>query len=208
MAQEGSTETQPLDTPPRALGTTTLSTPAAPLGSTLHPPGAPAPQPLLVGIRIRLRFERVSTRLYEALLDRLGGTTETAPARAQRGAPNPATVLQFRNEEAAHFELLCEALACLGADPVAELDATAAHIGIDLCARRELPPDLAQTLDELLDIEQADEAGWRRLLATARACGLDELAHRFEQAHAEEIVHVRELRRWRAQMPTAQRRVA
>lgn len=179
-----------------------------PLSSTgaPHPTASP---PLLRQMRARLAFERASTRLYEAFLDKLDASPDTGP-RSQRGALNRDTVVRFRNEEAAHFELLCESLESMGADPLAELREAGkdARPAIDTAALESKQVDAAQALDALLDAEQTDEAGWQRLVATAHANGLDELAHRFEQAHSEEIGHVRQLRAWQAMLPSTGRHVA
>lgn len=170
---------------------------------------ATPPQHLLHEIRARLAFERRSTRLYEAFLDRLDTSPDTGP-RSQRGALNRATLVRFRNEEAAHFELLCESLESMGADPLAELGEVRVdnRAAMDPSTLTSETIDTVQALDALLDAEQVDEAGWHHLVATAHDSGMDELAHRFEQAHSEEIGHVRQLRAWRAAIPTAQRRVA
>lgn len=159
-------------------------------------------------MRARLAFQRTSTRLYEALLDKLDATAGAA-LRSQRGSLNRNTLLRFRNEEAAHFELLCESLESIGVDPVDELSRKSDHG----TTHAPLPPktevmDAADVLNALLDIELTDEADWKQLVATAHDCGLDDLAHRFEQAHSEEIGHVRQLRAWTVMLPAAQRRVA
>lgn len=177
----------------------------SPQHSHASAPNATAPQHLLHEIRTRLAFERTSTRLYEAFLDKLDASPDTG-LRSQRGALNRATLIRFRNEEAAHFELLCESLESMGADPLAEL--SEAGPAVDPRTLNGDGVDTVQALDALLDAEQTDEAGWHHLVATAHASGMDELAHRFEQAHSEEIGHVRQLLAWRAALPAALRRVA
>jgi len=206
MSQESSIETYHIgaQTPvPYLPIATTLA--ASPSSTVFH---TTAPAPLLRQIRARLAFERTSTRLYEVLLDRID-VSHTAP-RSQRGALERETLVRFRNEEAAHFELLCEALVSIGADPLVELDNI---VSDPISATVAASPtgaslDQSEALEILLDAEQADEAGWRRLVASAHAYGMDELAHRFEHAHAEEIGHVRQLLAWRAALTAAQRRVA
>jgi len=180
----------------------------APLSSTtaLH---STAPALLLRQIRARLAFARTSTRLYEALLEQLDALPPTAPG-SQPGGLDRQTLVRFRNEEAAHFELLCEALESLGADALAEMPdvggADTARPANAVTLNGAIDP--VAGLDVLLDAEQADEVGWHRLVATTHAYGMDELAHRFEQAHAEEIGHVRQLHSWRAPLPATLRRVA
>lgn len=209
MSQESSAETYrvgahtgaPL---PKIPMTATL---VAPLSSTtaLH---TIAPAPLLRHIRARLAFARTSTRLYEAFLEQLDASPPAAPG-SQRGGLDRQTIVHFRNEEAAHFELLCEALESLGADALVEDGGSNdASRPANAVALNVAAIDPVARLDTLLDAEQADEVGWHRLVATTHAYGMDELAHRFEQAHAEEIGHVRQLQAWRAALPATLRRVA
>jgi hypothetical protein len=182
-----------------------LSTSMSPLAA----PNATAPASLLRQIRARLAFQRASTRLYEALLAKLDAGSETE-MRSQRGALNRTTLLRFRTEEAANFELLCESLVWIGVDPVTDLnrESQGEEAALDAPVPRAGIMNAAEALDALLDVELTDEAGWQRLVATAHACGLADLAHRFEQAHSVEIGHVRQLRAWSVMLPAAQRRVA
>jgi len=182
-----------------------LSTSMSPLAA----PNATAPASLLRQIRARLAFQRASTRLYEALLDKLDAGSETE-LRSQRGALNRTTLLRFRTEEAANFELLCESLEWIGVDPVTDLnrESQGEEAALDAPVSRAGIMNAAEALDALLDVELTDEAGWQRLVATAHACGLADLAHRFEQAHSVEIGHVRQLRAWSVMLPATQRRVA
>lgn len=202
-----------MDAPyPPQSGIPIVATLTAPMSSKAVAPNAAAPRPLLRQIRARLAFERTSTRLYEAFLAKLDvpANTMAATPRTWHCAIDRETLMRFRNEEAAHFELLCEALESMGADPLAELDAAGAD------ARATADPDMlssgrldtGQALAVLLDAEQADEAGWRRLVATAHDAGMDELALRFKQAHGEELVHVRQLRAWQIALRDVRRCVA
>lgn len=159
-------------------------------------------------MRARLDFQRASTRLYELLLDKLDAAADAA-LRSQRGALNRTTLLRFRNEEAAHFELLCESLEAMGIDPVTDLRRESDHAATIAPPRPKTDVmNAADALNALLDVELTDEAGWQQLIATAHDCGLNDLAHRFEQAHSEEIGHVRQLRAWTVMLPAGQRRVA
>lgn len=159
-------------------------------------------------MRARLAYQRASTRLYEILLDKLDAAADAA-LRSQRGSLNRNTLLRFRNEEAAHFELLCESLESMGIDPVTDLNREGDHVSAITPPRPKADVmNAAEALTALLDVELTDEAGWQQLIATAHDCGLNDLAHRFEQAHSEEIGHVRQLRAWTVMLPAAQRRVA
>ena len=182
-----------------------LSTSMSPLAA----PNANAPASLLRQIRARLAFQRASTRLYETLLDKLD-TGSDVELRSQRGSLNRNTLVRFRTEEAANFELLCESLEWIGVDPVTDLNREST--GDEAALTAPVSPvgtmNVAQALDALLDVELTDEVGWQQLVATAHNCGLGDLAHRFEQAHSVEIGHVRQLRAWSVMLPAAQRRVA
>jgi hypothetical protein len=98
----------------------------------------------------------------------------------------------------------------IGVDPVTDLnrESQGEEAALDAPVPRAGIMNAAEALDALLDVELTDEAGWQRLVATAHACGLADLAHRFEQAHSVEIGHVRQLRAWSVMLPAAQRRVA
>ena len=125
MSEESSTETYragaQTGAPSAQLPIT--ATLIAPLSSTAAPQ-ASAPAPLLRQIRARLAFERTSTRLYEAVLGCLDASSPPAMPEARCDGPDPQTLMRFRNEEAAHFELLCEALESLGTDAVTEMEAS------------------------------------------------------------------------------------
>jgi hypothetical protein len=205
-ARESLPGVRPGDTTSARLG---LTTSISPLASPLAAPSTIVPEELLLQMRARLAFARASTRLYEAVLDKLDASAEPYP-RSRREPLSRAILLRFHNEEAAHFELLCESLECMGVDPVDALNRHMRRDGSDLDTAQARPffVDLADALDALLDAERVDEAGWRQLVATAYASGLKELAHRFEQAHAEEIVHVRQLRAWTTLLAAHPRRVA
>jgi hypothetical protein len=183
-----------------------LSTLINPLWSAAHASNPAGLRLLLRQLRERLAFARTSTRLYEELLAAL----ETSPA-AHRFGLSRDVIVRFRNEEAAHFELLCEAIESLGSDPlavVASVSSNSARPEIARQATGNPRKSIANTLQRLLDMEQVDQSAWELLVATARASGYEELARRFGHAWFEETEHVRQLQMWVEWFPASGRRVA
>ncbi len=146
----------------------------------------------------RLALERRTTRIYEALLAKLATISSTAtPAREQ--------IRWFRNEEAAHFEILCEAIESLGGDPLAPLprgDAIDAQARLLSRVIEDPQTPLARCVELLLDIVAADLAGWDELLALARADGHDALEQRFLLIRHEVAEQVHCLRQWSTALTT------
>src|SRR5688572_15526737 len=99
---------------------------AEPLG-TVPPPGTlkgvlksgmdmmtgDRPQVLLDKLGERAAFERGGTRLYDAVLSKFDADPHA------HGSVSRDVLQQFRNEEARHFQLVCEAVEQLGGDPTA-----------------------------------------------------------------------------------------
>jgi hypothetical protein len=149
---------------------------------------------------------RSSTRLYEELSTLL----DTAPAVHPFGVSRDI-VERFRNEEAAHFELLCECVDSLEADPLPSMPTVRPSNPRDGTTHGETDcprTRLAHLLERLLCMQRADQAAWERLVATARGCGSEELARRFGEAWFEETEHVRQLLVWLDWLASAERRVA
>jgi hypothetical protein len=141
----------------------------------------------------RLAFERTGTRLYEALLSK-HETSSAWPA-----GPTRVELEQFHDEELAHFEMLCGAMAELGADPTAETPA-ADVIGVASSGILQVITDprttLAQSLQALLAAELVDNDGWQMLIDAARAADKEHLVPRFQKAQQEEAIHLGYVRRW------------
>ena len=141
----------------------------------------------------RLAFERGTTRLYEALLARLDaddGSRYDAACSAFR---------RFRDDEAAHFQMLCEAIESLGGDALAPAssDSVIASQSTALLRAVEDPrASIAECLHMLLAAELSDEAGWAMLLELARASGLDALVERCQSALSTENDHVAYIKGW------------
>lgn len=161
---------------------------------------------LLRQLHERLACARSSTRLYEEVSAMLEIDSNVLAFGLSRDI-----VARFRNEEAAHFELLCECIDSLGADPLPSIPSVRSRVKHD--DARQQATDcpgrrLAHLLQHLLYTQRADQAAWERLVVTARAYGNDELARRFGVAWFEETEHVRQLVVWLDWLARAGRRVA
>jgi hypothetical protein len=161
---------------------------------------------LLRQLHERLACARSSTRLYEEVSTIL----DLAPAVHPFGVSRDI-VARFRNEEAAHFELLCECIDSLGADPLPSMASVRSRANRDAAKQQETDcpgTRLARLLERLLCMQRADQAAWERLVATARGYGNDELVRRFGEAWFEATAHVRQLLVWLHWRARAERRVA
>lgn len=144
---------------------------------------------LLERMAERLAFERGAARIYEALLEKLDATP---------GKPivSKDAIRRFRDEEAAHFQILCEAIESLGGDPLTWAP-TANPIVVQASVLRRAIEDprspLAQCVDALLSWERVDLAGWEELLRIANESSQDALAQRLclvVQAEREQVACV------------------
>jgi hypothetical protein len=151
------------------------------------------PQTLLAMLDEQGHLERRVARLYGGLL------SEFAEDRYARFLIMHDKLRNFHNEEAEHFQLVCEAIEQLGGDVTAmtpRVDLVGVH-----CIGAEHPvidsrKALAERLDRLLLAEIADNAGWELLIELVRSSGHDELTHRFETALAGEREHIAQVRAW------------
>jgi hypothetical protein len=141
----------------------------------------------------RLAFERSSTRLYEALVAKLDarGTWQNGPTRAD--------LLEFLEEELAHFQLLARTVKYLGADPTVQ-SPSADLAGVESAGLVQVltdpRTDLAQCLHAILLAELADHEGWVTLIRLADDLGHSQMAQDFRHALAEEETHLQSVRAW------------
>jgi len=151
------------------------------------------PQVLVDKLGERLAFERSGVRLYDSLLAKC----ECAADMLEDG--ELPLLRDFRNEEAQHFEMVCEALLDIGADPTAQTPCAdlAGVEGMGLVQAMNDPrTNLLQALHVMLDAELLDNAAWEMLIELARDCGHDAMAERFGVAvtqEAKHLVHLRQL---------------
>lgn len=151
---------------------------------------------LLDKLAERAAFERSGVRLYDAML-----------VKAQRldrlpGDMTLEALQQIRDDEAAHFALLCESIERLGGDstsmtPCADV-AGVQGLGL-LQAMNDPRTTLAQSLQTLLAAELIDNASWELLIGLAESFGQDTLALEFGNALANETRHEARVRAWLAE---------
>jgi len=141
----------------------------------------------------RLAFERTGTRLYDALLAKLGA------ASVHQGGPTREDLERIRDEENGHVLIVRGALEQLGADP------TAMTPGADLVgvaglgwvhAMTDPRTTLTQGLDIILMAELADNDSWAMLIELAEGLGFGDLATQFREALAREEEHLANVRSW------------
>jgi rubrerythrin len=141
----------------------------------------------------RLAFERTGTRLYGALLSKFDAS---APLPA---GPTRAELEQIKAEEAAHFEMLREVMVSMGGDPTAltpSADVAAVNSMGLLQVLGDPRMNMKQSLEAILVAELVDNDSWESLIELARTEANDSVVRRFEQALAEEQVHLTNVRRW------------
>jgi hypothetical protein len=144
----------------------------------------------------RLAFQRLVTRLYDALLAKF----RAAPA----ALPDvPRDLLRtFRDEDATHFNILADAMERLGADPTAQTPA-ADVLGVCCLGLLQAMDDprttLSQSLEVLFTAELLDHEGWNLLIDLARELGESDLVKELRGAHDEERRHLAEVRYWRVE---------
>ncbi|HEY4560065.1 MAG TPA: ferritin-like domain-containing protein [Lysobacter sp.] len=150
---------------------------------------------LLDKIAERLAFERSGVRLYDAALLKIGQLD-----RLPEGMTMTA-LQEIRDEEAAHFRLLADAIERLGGDSTAMTpcaDVTGVQgMGL-LQAMNDPRTTLAQALQTLLAAELIDNASWELLIELAEGFGRDEIADEFRSALAAEQRHETLVRSWLA----------
>jgi len=151
------------------------------------------PQVVFDKIAERLAFERTGVRLYEALLvkhEASEGIDSIVPA---------AELVKIRDDEAAHFRLLVEAMESLGGDPTAQTPCAAAT-GIAGQGLMQLVNDprtnFLQSLQALHIAELTDVDGWAMLIEIARSSGHTKLAESFQRAEQQEERHLANVRKW------------
>jgi rubrerythrin len=166
----------------------------------------------------RIAFERGGTRLYDALIVKYQAVEQIGqevlpPAQevidlcaegmdclAPVEGESPAETLQrIRDEELAHFHMLCQSMEQLGGDPTAmtpcaDVQATASMGLVQVVT--DPRTTLAQCLNAVLTAELTDNAGWELLISLAEDAGEPELAGRFLGALAQEQEHLAVIKGW------------
>jgi rubrerythrin len=149
--------------------------------------------PLVDKLGARLQFERIGTRLYDALISKLDafGTFDGGPTRAQ--------LLEIRAQEHAHSLLAQQLVRKSGGDPTAitptaNLQATASRGLADVL----LDPrtSLVDCLETILIAELVDVESWSALTRAVEAIGDGEMSAQLGQALQTELDHLAKVRAW------------
>jgi len=166
------------------------------LKSTLKMATGKHPEVFINKLGERLAYERSGVRIYEHLILKCQHAFEADMAAIEIPID---TLVQFRNEEAEHFDLLVRCIKELGADPTAQTpDADAVAVGSSGLMKVVTDPrtSISQTLLAMLSIELADNAAWGLLIKLAADMGLNKMAEEFRVALHQEDVHLEQVREW------------
>jgi bacterioferritin (cytochrome b1) len=141
----------------------------------------------------RLAFERVGTRLYEALYSKCEVLGEPAPG------PTLEEIRHIGNEELQHFLMLNKAITEMGGDPTVQTPC-ADVIGVASLGIAQVLTDprssIPQCLNALLTAELTDNAGWELLITLAENLGYSDMKEEFEAALEDEETHLLSVRNW------------
>lgn len=134
----------------------------------------------------RLTFERVSVELYDTILEKVKGRSETQVTTLV------GTLEQHRNEEKEHVEWLETQIRSLGGDPQgtterSELISREAKAIQEVVASEDRLPHLFHSL---LTAELIDDAGWKLLLELADVADDDEAREELRKRAQVEEGHV------------------
>jgi rubrerythrin len=141
----------------------------------------------------RAVFERIGTRLYEALI------VKYEASEHKERLPEIARIQQFFLEELKHFQLVSEMIIKHGGDPTA-LTPAADISSVASAGWSQVIMDprttFLQSLEMILQAELIDNAGWELLIEIAERSGLNDLAIIFQQALDEEAFHLVTVKQW------------
>ena len=141
----------------------------------------------------RLAFERMGTRLYDALITKFEALQDNSTSMTL------ADLQQIRQDEARHFAIVAEAITAMGGDPTAQTPC-ADLAGVESIGLMQAVTDprttIAQSLHAILVGELADNAGWEMLIALAEDQGQGAMITDFSVALDEERTHLSRVQRW------------
>lgn len=148
---------------------------------------------LLDKLSERLAFERMGTRLYEALLNKCEILGETTPG------PTIEQIRLIGKEELEHFLMLNRIVAEIGGDPTVESPsadvAAVASLGI-MQILTDPRSSMSQCLQAMLTAELTDNDGWQLLIKLADNLGYQDMKREFETALENEELHLQNVRTW------------
>jgi rubrerythrin len=151
------------------------------------------PQLLLDKMAERLAMERTATRLYDALLTKVGAIGEgTLSITIEQ-------VASIRGDEARHAVLMKEAIESMGGDPTVQTPC-ADLAGVEALGLVQVLNDprtsVAQSLHAILTAELSDNAGWETLIALADEHEQAAMVESFSDALQQERKHLAMIQTW------------
>lgn len=151
------------------------------------------PQLLIDKLGERLAFERMGTRLYDALITKFDTVQDGSSSMTL------ADLQKIRQDEARHFAIVTDAIETLGGDPTSQTPC-ADLVGVESMGLMQVVSDprmtIAQSLHAILVAEMTDNAGWELLIALAEDQSQNSLITDFSVALDEERVHLQQVRTW------------
>ena len=148
---------------------------------------------LLDKLSERIAFERMGTRLYEALLNKCETLGEGPPG------PTLEQIQHIGEEELEHFLMLNRVVNEIGGDPTVQSPcadvAGVASMGI-MQVLTDPRSSIAQCLQAMLIAELTDNDGWQLLIKLADCLGYDAMRTEFEKAMENEELHLQNVRAW------------
>ncbi len=152
---------------------------------------------LLDKLSERLAFERMGTRLYEALLNKCETLDEQSPG------PTLEEIKHIGSEELEHFLMLNQVITDIGGDPTVESPgadvAGVASMGL-MQVLTDPRSSMPQCLQALMTAELTDNAGWELLIELVDGLGYNDLKLEFETALVHEEEHLQNVRDWLSDM--------
>jgi len=140
----------------------------------------------------RLAFERMGTRLYDALINK-------CKTLDVDDGPTLDELQEIRDEELRHFVMLDEAIASLGGDPTVQspcADVTAVASQGIMQVLMDPRTTVTQCLSAILTAELTDNAGWEMLINLAGEFGYEDLEEQFTGAFENEQKHLMNVQNW------------
>lgn len=152
------------------------------------------PEVLMDKVGERLAFERMGTRLYEVLIEKM----EHMELPQELSTDSTFSDLKnIRDEELSHFQLLRKLMSDLGGDPSAETPcADAAGVASSGILKVIADPksSLSQSFNAILSAESTDNNGWETLILLFKEAGYEDYLPPLQQALEEEQRHVQIIR--------------
>jgi bacterioferritin (cytochrome b1) len=141
----------------------------------------------------RLAFERMGTRLYEALMNKCEMLGEDS------SGPTLEQIRHIGEEELQHFLLLNRVITEIGGDPTIQ-SPSADVAGVTSLGILQILTDprssMLQCLQAMLTAELTDNDGWRLLVSLADNLGYQDMKNEFQAALENEELHLQNVRTW------------